>query len=194
MHVPFGPAAVLWFGLAPDELDQGPSISVWSQSPRLILHQQLAHTSRQGEETERNKLAEHTARTASIQAHQQTRHRDIHLLQQGQWSCRASRLSGKRGTTPHMAVTAASKCPYAQFSRAAQYALSKSVHKTPRSQIKAVWVHQEHRGNTQQHAHITAGLTPRRARTRLGTELQMPHTGKRGREKQDLNANTHRYI
>lgn len=50
LHLPSVPAAGLWSGPVPDELDQGPSVSVLFQQPKLVLHQQLAHTNRHVEE------------------------------------------------------------------------------------------------------------------------------------------------
>ena len=48
--VPSEPAAELWSGPVPGELDPGPSASVLFQQPKLALHQQLAHTDRHIEE------------------------------------------------------------------------------------------------------------------------------------------------
>lgn len=45
-------AAELWSGPVPGELDPGPSVSVLFQQPKLVLHQQLAHTNRHIEEKE----------------------------------------------------------------------------------------------------------------------------------------------
>lgn len=50
LHLPSVPAAELWSGPVPGELDPGPSVSVSFQQPKLALHQQLAHTSRHVEE------------------------------------------------------------------------------------------------------------------------------------------------
>lgn len=50
LHLPSGLAAGLWSGPVPDELDQGPSVFVLFQQPKLVLHQQLAHTNRHVEE------------------------------------------------------------------------------------------------------------------------------------------------
>lgn len=46
LYLPSVPAAELWSGPVPGELDPVPSISVLFQQPKLILHQQLAHTNR----------------------------------------------------------------------------------------------------------------------------------------------------
>ena len=48
--LPSEPAAELWYGPVPGELDLGPSVSVLFQQPKLALHQQLAHTDRHIEE------------------------------------------------------------------------------------------------------------------------------------------------
>lgn len=46
LHLPSVPAAELWSGLVPGEWDPGPSVFVLFQQPKLVLHQQLAHTNR----------------------------------------------------------------------------------------------------------------------------------------------------
>lgn len=50
LHLPSVPAAELWSGPVPGELDPGPSVSVLFQQPKLVLRQQLAHTNRHIEE------------------------------------------------------------------------------------------------------------------------------------------------